>query len=265
MELPAGMLLNGFDAFILIFVRMTGIFVIAPIFGRRNIPAYFKIGLSLMMALILINTVSIPKLDYFDNIFALAFLVFKEFIVGLTLGYVSYLVFASIYMAGQIIDMQVGFGMVNVLDPVSNIQVPITSNFYFIMSMLVFLAFNGHHALIKALFESYSHIPLGQAVFDNNLMDDIVRAFGNIFLLGFKISAPIVAAILITDVTLGVISRSVPQLNFFVVGMPVKILIGLLVMVLTVPIFISMVDILINGMNNEMLRFMRDMGSGGGK
>ncbi len=254
------MLLNGFDAFLLVFVRMTGLFVIAPIFGRRNIPTYFKIGFSFLLAVILVNTISIPELQYYENIYAFALLVFKEFIVGLTLGYVSYLVFTAIYMAGQIIDMQVGFGMVNVLDPVSNIQVPITSNFYFILSMLVFLAFNGHHALIKALFESYNLVPVGTAAFNNNLMNDIIRAFGNIFLIGFKISAPIVAAILISDIALGVISKSVPQLNFFVIGMPLKIALGMVVMILTIPMFISVVDVLINGMNHEMLNFIKDLG-----
>lgn len=260
MQPAAGMLLNGFDAFLLVFVRMTGLFVIAPIFGRRNIPTYFKIGFSFLLAVILVNTISIPELQYYENIYAFALLVFKEFIVGLTLGYVSYLVFTAIYMAGQIIDMQVGFGMVNVLDPVSNIQVPITSNFYFILSMLVFLAFNGHHALIKALFESYNLVPVGTAAFNNNLMNDIIRAFGNIFLIGFKISAPIVAAILISDIALGVISKSVPQLNFFVIGMPLKIALGMVVMILTIPMFISVVDVLINGMNHEMFNFIKDLG-----
>lgn len=261
MELPVGILLNGFDAFILIFVRMTGLFVIAPIFGRRNIPIYFKIGFSFMLALILVNTITVPKLDYSNSIYGYTLLVLKEFLVGITIGYVSYLAFTAIYMAGQIIDMQVGFGMVNVLDPVSNIQVPITSNFYFIMSMLVFLSFNGHHALIRALFDSYNIIPIGTAAFNNNLMNDIIHVFGNIFIIGFKISAPVLAAILITDVALGVVSKSVPQLNFFVIGMPLKIFLGLIVIVITIPMFISMVDVIINGMNSEMYNFIKDMGS----
>ena len=260
MEIPIGMVLNGIDVFILIFVRMTGLFVIAPIFGRRNIPVYFKVGFSLLLAIILVNTVKMPSLNYWDSFYEYMFLVFKEFIVGITIGYVSYLVFTSIYMAGQIIDMQVGFGMVNVLDPVSNIQVPITSNFYFIMSMLVFLWANGHHVLIKALFESYTFIPLGSAVFNNYLLNDILRIFGSIFAIGFKIAAPITGAILISDIALGVASRSVPQLNVFVIGMPLKIILGLLIMVITMPLFISFVDVLINGMNGEMFNLMRDMG-----
>jgi len=259
-EIPLGMILNRIDAFILIFVRMTGLFVMAPIFGRRNIPAYLKVGFSFMLALILANTLKAPRIDAYNDIYTYLLLVTREFIVGITIGYVSYLAFTGIYMAGQIIDMQVGFGMVNVLDPVSNIQVPVTSNFYFIITMLVFLAANGHHMLIKALFSSYQFIPLGGAEFGSNLYTDIMASFGNIFIIGIKISAPIIGAILITDIALGVISRSVPQLNVFVVGMPLKIAMGIIIMLITIPMLIALVNILMNGMNNEVFNFIKDMG-----
>ncbi|MFZ5987425.1 MAG: flagellar biosynthetic protein FliR [Bacillota bacterium] len=259
MFIPEGILLNGIEVFLLIFVRMTGLFVIAPIFGRRNIPVYMKIGFSLMLALILVNTIKVQELD-FGSIYEYFVLVLKEFVVGITIGYVSYLIFTAIYIAGQLIDMQVGFGVVNVIDPLSNIQVPVTSTFYFIFCMLVFLICNGHHILIRALFYSYNYIPMGGAVFGNDLLNDIVRVFGNIFLLSFKISAPILAAILISDVALGIISKTVPQLNVFVVGMPLKIILGLAVMVLTLPMFISLIETLIKGMDSEMYTFLKDMG-----
>lgn len=260
MVIPLGAALNAVDVFLLVFVRMTGLFVIAPIFSRRSIPTTFKVGLSFLLALILMNTLAVQNLENYTNLLQYTLLIAKEFIVGITIGYVAYLVFISIYMAGQVIDMQIGFGMVNVIDPMSNIQVPITSNFYFILSMLLFLMANGHHLLIRALFESFKIIPLGSAVFDQDLLNDILRISGNIFIIGFKISAPIVAAILITDVALGVISRTVPQLNVFVVGMPLKILLGVAVMILTIPLFISITEVLMNGMGNEMLNFIKDMG-----
>lgn len=260
LEIPLGMAMNAVDVFLLVFVRMTGLFVIAPIFSRRNVPTGIKIGFSFLLAIILMNTVTMPELDSYRNIYQYSLLIAKEFIVGIAIGYVAYLIFIGIYMAGQIIDMQIGFGMVNVIDPMSNIQVPITSNFYFILCMLLFLMANGHHILIKALFESYKFIPLGGAVFGTDLMNDMLRAFGNIFIIGFKISAPIIAAILVTDIALGVISKTVPQLNVFVVGMPLKILLGLAVMILTIPLFVSIVDMLIHGMSSEMLNFIKDMG-----
>lgn len=259
MDLPLGLMLNSIDVFLLVFVRISGLFVIAPIFGIRNVPTYFKIGFSFMLSLILINVIKVPNLDYYNNFYLYTLLVFKEFIVGITIGYVSYLVFNAIYLAGQLIDMQIGFSMVSVMDPLSNIQIPITANLYFIMCMLIFLMANGHHALIRALFESFTIIPPGSAIFGISLMNDILRVFGDIFLLAFKISAPIIAAILATDVALGVISRAVPQVNVFVLGMPLKIIIGLVVVIITLPVFGSLIRGMIESMNAEMFNFMKSM------
>jgi len=186
-------------------------------------------------------------------------MIIKEFIVGLTIGYVAYLVFSAIYLAGQFIDMQIGFSMVNVMDPVNNIQVPVTANFYFILSMIIFLVVNGHHLLIKALFDSYTYVPVGKAVFTGEILDNMIKIFGSIFVIGFKIAAPITAAILITDVALGIISRTVPQLNVFVVGMPLKIGLGIAVIVLTIPAFMMMMDSIFDTMNTEIFNFMGNM------
>lgn len=260
MPFPAGLFLNGFDAFLLIFVRMTGLFVVAPIFGRRNIPMYFKIGFSFFMALILVNTMTLQAPAYNENLFAYAALIAKEFIVGLTIGFIAYLAFTAIYVAGEIIDMQIGFGIVNVIDPMSNIQVPISSNLYFIISMLVFLALNGHHVLIKALYDSFNTVPLGTAVFNASLSDLLMGMFASIFFIGFKIAAPVVAAILITDVALGTISRMVPQLNVFVIGMPLKIFVGLVIMLVTIPMFILVLDSLFKIMDGSVAEYVKEIG-----
>lgn len=259
MELPLDIFLKGFDVFLLIFVRMTGLFVISPIFGRRNIPVYLKIGFSFLLALILINVIEPPDIGEYDHILQFTGLAAKEFIVGITLGFVSYLVFTAIYFAGQLIDTLIGFSMVSVLDPMSNIQIPITANFYFILSMLVFLAVNGHHLLIKALFDSFRMVPLGTASFGTETVNDIVRIVGDTFSIGFRIAAPITAAILLADVALGILSKTVPQLNVFVVGMPLKIILGIAVMVITIPAFLSLLEALFNGMNSEMFNFMKDL------
>lgn len=257
MPFPAGLFLNGFDAFLLIFIRMTGLFVVAPIFGRRNIPAYLKIGFSFFTAIIMVNTITLPASDTYSNILQLGLIISKEFIVGITIGFVAYLSFTAIYVAGEIIDMQLGFGVVNVMDPISNIQVPITSNLYFIMSMLVYLAVNGHHSLIKALFDSYTLVPLGTAVFNESLLNNLLAVFGYIFAIGFKIAAPVVAAILITDVALGTVSRMVPQLNVFVIGMPLKIFVGIVVLVVSVPMFIYVLEGLFDVVDTSTMTFIK--------
>lgn len=260
MQIPLNTFMNGIEVFILVFIRMSGLFIIAPIFGRRNIPAYYKIGFSALLALILVNTITVPVNDDYSNIYGYTFLVVKEFVVGLTIGFAAYIVFSGIYIAGQLIDMQIGFGMVNVLDPLSNIQVSVTTNFYFIISMLIFLSVNGHHLLIQALFDSYKWIPLGGAVYNNNLLNDIIKVTGNMFLIGFKIAAPVVAAILVSDLALGIISRTVPQLNVFVVGMPLKIVLGIAVIIITIPAFAGFIHTLVREMDQGTLNFIKDMG-----
>ncbi len=259
MPIPAGLILNGFDVFLLVFVRMTGLFVTAPIFGRRNMPAYFKIGFSFFTALILVNTTAVQDFQYDESIMAYTLLVMKEFLVGISIGFIAYIAFTAIYVAGEIIDMQIGFGVVNVMDPVSNIQVPVTSNIYFIMSMLLLLSMNGHHVLIKALFDSFVALPLGTAVFDASLADGLMLVFGTVFATGFKIAAPVVASILITDVALGTVSRMVPQLNIFVIGMPLKIFVGLIILLITIPMFMTVMEIIFKAMDGSILNYIREL------
>jgi len=263
--MPAILKLDNMGIIFLLFVRMTGFFMVAPIFGRRNVPVIAKIGFSIFLTVILYNitdTSYLIKEDNKDNIYYYAFLLFKEIVVGLILGFASFAMFTAIYVAGQLIDMQIGFGVVNVIDPVSSIQVPVTSNFYFILTMVVFLAFRGHHFLIKVLFESYKYIPPGSAGFEGNLINDIVRIFSNIFILGFKIATPVTASVLIADIALGVISRTIPQFNVFIVGLPLKIALGIAVMLISIPVFIEILTTLFSDINKEMLILIKGMMDG---
>lgn len=262
MQIPAGLIINGFDVFLLVFVRMTGLFVVAPIFGRKNIPTYFKIGFSFFIALILVNTTAVQMAQYDDNLLSYAMLIAKEFIVGLSIGFVAYLVFTAIYIAGEVIDMQIGFGIVNVLDPVSNIQVPVTSNVYFIISMLLFLSINGHHMLIRTLYDSFGTLPIGSAVFNTGLVNGLIDLFGTVFATGIKIAGPILATILITDIALGTISKMVPQINIFVIGMPLKIGIGIIILIITMPMFIAVMETIFRLMNTGVLDYIKELGQG---
>lgn len=253
--------LDKITIFMLVLLRCTGLFVIAPIFGRRSIPQYFKIGFSFFIALVIFNTQANESLGEISSIWVYAGIAAKEFLVGITIGYVGFLVFSGIYVAGQFIDMQIGFGIVNVLDPVSNTQVPITANFYYTITMLIFMVMDGHHLLIRALVQSYNLVPIDSANFNSALMNDVLRVFGNIFVIALKIAAPVIAAVFITDISLGIITKTVPQLNIFVVGMPLKIAMGLLLMVITIPVFSILVNTMIKGVDAEMFRFLSDMGS----
>ena len=194
----------------------------------------------------------------YSSLLSFILLVAKEFVIGLTLGFISYLITTSIYLAGQIIDMHIGFGMVNVFDPLTNIQIPVTANFYFIVASLMLLVIDGHHLLIYTLCDSFTLFPIGsKIVIEQSLVDFVVNIFTSILAISFKIAAPITCAILITDVALGIIAKAVPQVHVFIVGLPLKILAGFIVMAITIPAFRSIVHVLMDGMHNEIINFLR--------
>lgn len=254
-------LVDKFLILLLVFVRMSSLFVITPVFGRKEMPAYLKIGLAFFCSYILVPLLGDVQVEY-TNLLSFAVIAAKEFLVGIIIGYVSFLVFSALYIAGQIIDMQIGFGMVNVLDPTMNTQVPITGNFIYILTTLFFLAINGHHILLSALFKSYSVLPINGFAFTEAMVNNMTTIFSDVFVIGFKISIPVLAAILLSEVALGILSKTVPQMNVFVVGMPLKIGIGLLTLYMMMPVFIRIMTVTFDRMYGYIYLIIRSMAKG---
>ena len=152
------------DILLLVFVRFLGLFVTSPVFGGRNVPNYSKIGFSLIISTLLLSVKQNITVSYDNHVIGYALLIMKELIIGMLLGFVVYLILSVFYLAGQLIDYQIGFTMVSVMDPLSQIQVPVTGNFYYLLVLILFLIRNGHHKLIQALFYSYDVLPIGEAV-----------------------------------------------------------------------------------------------------
>ncbi len=249
------------EAFLLIFIRMSGLFILSPIFGRRNLPAIFKIGFSFFLALIFVNATEIPVVNMTSNIALYVLYIVKELIVGLVIGYATYVVMSAIYLAGQMIDMQVGFGSVNVLDATSNIQVPLTSNFYYMYIILIFLTLNGHFFIIEALFKSFEIIPIDMLGFEINFVSEVIDIMQVMFELALRIAAPIIATVFVADVVLGVLSRTIPQMNVFQLGMPLKVIVGLAVIMVTFVYANGITEVVADLMNEYMLRFLTTMGT----
>lgn len=158
--------------------------------------------------------------------------------------------------------MQIGFGMVNVLDPTMNSQVPLTGNFIYILATLFFLIIDGHHILLSALYKSYSLLPIGGFVFSETLVDNMLSIFIEVFIIGFKISIPVIAAVLLAEVALGILSKTVPQMNVFVVGMPLKIGIGLMTLLFMMPVFIKIINVTFDRMYSFIYLIIRSMAKG---
>lgn len=254
-------ILSEYQIFILVFIRMTGIFIITPIFSRSNIPNIFKVSLALIISVITFSTIS-QKGITIDNDLYLIVIIIKELSIGLIIGFISYLFFISLFIAGQIIDTQIGFGMVNIFDPQHNTQVPITGNLYYILALLIFLTVDGHHWFLQAIIKSYSILPLGSITFNKEIFDQMIIIFSEIFNIGFKISSPILATVFLSNVLLGILARTMPQMNVFVVGMPLKILVGILTIFITLPIFLIALQHIFDNMSGEIFNFLQLLAKG---
>lgn len=248
---------NQIGFFLLIFTRISGIFSTAPVFGSRNVSVYIKAGLSLMLTFILFPLVFNSAAVLPENFFGYIFLVIGEFLVGLIFGFASSLVFSGVQMAGQILDMQIGFGIVNVFDPQSGQQIPLVGNFKYILAVLIFLVTNSHHLLLAALFGSFKLIPVTGVVFQaESLADLMVNMVAGTFVIALKISLPVLVALLLTDIALGILARTMPQMNIFIVGIPGKILVGLFVLSLGLPIYITFLEVAFNGMYRDIYHLL---------
>ncbi|NLU49757.1 MAG: flagellar type III secretion system protein FliR [Syntrophomonadaceae bacterium] len=232
------------DGFLLVFGRVSGLFLSAPVYSSRQIPVQLRVLFALLLAAVMAST-GVPRYEINisnTGLFLLALL--QEMLTGYALGLVAYMVFAGIQLAGQLMDMQMGFGIVNVVDPQSGIQVPLIGNFNYLLALLVFLGINGHHLLLLALHQSYQFVPVLGVSFVPGFTRFVVELGAYMFVVGLKIAAPVVAALFVADVALGFMARTVPQMNVFLVGIPLKILGGILMLLVFLPVYIWFLQVL---------------------
>ncbi|WP_112180857.1 MULTISPECIES: flagellar biosynthetic protein FliR [Paraliobacillus] len=232
--------INSLPAFLLILIRFTAFFATVPIFSYQNIPMQFKIGLAGSLSWIMLYSIEIPTIPL-DLTFFL--LVGKEAIAGLLLGLIAYMILAAVQIAGGFIDFQMGFAIANVIDPQTGAQSPLMGQYFYTIVLLFLLSVDGHHLLINGAFYSFETIPLDQMInFNNeNIVMLVIDIFNQLFLVAFQLAIPVVGCLFLVDVALGIIARTVPQLNVFVVGLPLKIFVGLFVVSMFIVMFISIV------------------------
>ena len=253
-------LVNQLPAFLLVFVRVLAFFTTMPILSYRNIPNTFKIGVSIYLAWIMHLTMDNPAISIDTAYF---FLVIKEVLVGLIIGLVAMILLYAIQVAGQFLDLSMGFMIANVVDPQTGAQSPITGGYLYTIALLLLLVTNGHHLLIDGVFYSYQFISLNQMwlpLGSENFINFIITTFNMMFILAFQMAFPIVGTLFLVDVALGMISRSVPQMNVFIVGMPLKILVGLPLLLVYLVGFVMIVENLFGHIIETMRTLMRIMG-----
>lgn len=225
-----------FIRFALSFVRLGTFLVIIPLFNMRNIPIMAKIGLAALSALVIMPPID-SQLNV-ESLGVLALLALEEVAVGFLLGFVVILVFAIVTFAGHYVDTPIGFGMASVFDPAQGTQIPVFSQFYTILASLLFLGLDAHLWLLQGLQQSFRLLPFGTVINFEPSFWLLMDLMAELFVIGIKIALPMMATILLTDIGLGIIIRAVPQINVFVLGFPIKIMVGLSIVLITLPAFV---------------------------
>lgn len=225
------------EVFLLTLIRTAGIFTLVPIFGGTQIPAQVKVMLAAALAMIFVPlNAPASHAPIANDIFTMLMLVAKEAVVGITIGFATSLVFSAMQIAGDFIDMQAGFSFAQMYDPVNGGQAALAGRFHHILAGLLFFITNAHHSLISALAQSFSIIPVGQMSLNPMVANGVLDMFISLFLIALRIAAPVIGAVFLADVAMAIVSRAVPQMNIMMVGMPVKLGIGMLGMVIALPV-----------------------------
>jgi flagellar biosynthetic protein FliR len=225
------------EMMLLMFIRISAIMFLLPMIGDQGLPAMVKVGISLGVTLLLYPVVPLQPVAMSESLWGFFQVAMLEVMVGVAMGFATQLIFYGIQMSGQVIGIQMGFGIVNVLDPMTNLQVSIVSRVQYLFGFYLFLIIGGHHYFLLAVGESFRLVPIGSFSFTGGLMEQFVSMTGKVFSLAIRLGAPAMVALIMTDVALGFIARVAPQMNVFLVGFPLKIATGLIMLSLSLPMF----------------------------
>ncbi len=232
-----------------------------PIISGTNIPVMLRVSISLIAAAIIYSSQIVKDISYNENFIGLAFVMMKEFIIGLLIAFVAYVVFSMIFFVGQIIDYQLGLSMAAVYDPVSQMQVPISGNLIYFMICLLFMRTGGFNAFFAVAFNSYKMLPPGESsiIFSGEIVKFFIDLLTQSFSQGVKFALPIMGCIIVLDIGLGILVKAVPQANVFVVGVPLKLIIGFALLFLTIPVFMDMYDFIFSESYRKMIDLMQGL------
>lgn len=252
-----GLTAQQFETFLLVFVRVSGMLFVFPVFSAPQIPVLLRLGLSTLLSFMIYRT--IPAVSGITGIYDLAAGVLSQLVLGMVVGFVASLVFIGIQFAGELIDLQIGFAVANVINPTTQQQVTIIGEFQLALATLLFLVTDSHYFLLQGIAGSFHLAPLPFITLDPTVAGNIVGFLGQAFLIVFRIAAPVAVALFLTNVGLAFMARVAPQMNVFVVGFPIQIGVGLVMLAISVPLLGTVGPVLFQGVTQQMDAVIRGM------
>ena len=219
-------------AVLLVAIRLGPLFILAPVFGAAGIPVRFRVLFGIGLAAILVSSLRVDATALPHSVEGLIAVAFAELIIGAALAFGLFAAFGAFLFGGRLIDTQMGFAVANLIDPITRAQGPLMGTVLNLTAIAVFLAIDGHHLIIRGLADSLARFPLGQPITEIGVAG-VTAQFGVVFVYGLMLVAPAVFALLLLDIALAVVARTMPQMNIFIVGLPLKVFVGLFVLALS--------------------------------
>lgn len=243
---------------ILVFARISMVMVMAPFFNNTNVPRRIKVAIAFFLSVVVMNTVDYTAVSY-DGAMGYSILLLKEAITGLLIGAASGFCMYILNFSGNMVDMEIGFAMAMEMDPTTSAQTTITATLFSAVFMLIFIANDMHYYIVKAVCDSYKMIPIGGAKLNPFLYQIFTQYIVDYFIIGFRIILPIFSCILVVNVVLGILAKVAPQMNMFVIGMQLKIFIGLALLYILMSFLPGITDFIFDEMQKMTKLFMQSM------
>ena len=219
------------EIFLLVMVRISGFIFTAPFFNHANIPRRTKVSIAVFVAIIVFMMLPVEKLQY-NGVVGYGFLVIKELLLGVVMGFMTNICTMILAFAGQTIDQEIGFSMVQEMNPAANFTTTITGNLFTMAVMLIMVVTNLHLHILTAIVDSFKIVEVGEVSINIFMYKVMVKFMIDYFLIAFRIILPVFASILLANVVLAILAKVAPQMNMFVIGMQLKVFIGIAVLVL---------------------------------
>lgn len=223
-----------FETFLLAVVRVSAMLFVFPIFSASQIPVLVRIGLAFLISFVITHGMAV--MTPLPDIGALIAAVSAQVVLGVIVGFVAYLVFMGIQFAGEIVDIQIGFAVANIINPATQQQVTVIGEFQLTLATLLFLVTDSHLMMLQGIGGSFRLVPLPYITLNPAAASDVMHFLAQAFLIVLQIAAPPAIALFLVNLALGLMARVAPQMNVFVVGFPLQIGVGLLMMAVSIPL-----------------------------
>jgi len=259
LSVTSAQLTEWIAAFIFPLVRILALIASAPVLGNKQVPIRIKIALAMLITVVIAPSIPIQPGIAPASAQGLLILV-QQILAGLALGFTMRLIFTAVEMTGDLAGMQMGLGFASFYDPVNASYTPVISQFLGVLTTLAFLAMNAHLYMLSTLVDSFQAFPISTSLPSAGAFRTVAEWGTTIFSHALQLAMPLIGALMITNLALGILTRSAPQLNIFAVGFPITITVGFATLALSLPYFVPILDHVVNLSLDMMQRISTQMG-----